>query len=123
MRILLSYAKSHIYEIHAIIAATITFLSMFIIKKPIKRRIINFVDKKAVQNVRWKEQKRIYTRRLNLIIIFITMLLSFSIFFILSLLSPFIHFSMFSALLSGIIALTEYAVYDQFVCTRGEKNE
>lgn len=123
MRILLSYAKSHIYEIHAIIAATLAFLSMFIIKKPIKKHINAVVDKKAVQNVKWKEHKGLYTKRCNMIIIFLTMLLSFALFFIISLISPLIQFSLFTAILSGVFALTEYAVYDQFVCNKGVRNE
>ena len=36
MHLFLSYCKSHIYELHALLSATITFFLMFEIKKPIK---------------------------------------------------------------------------------------
>ena len=123
MRIFLSYAKSHIYEIHAMIAATIAFLSMFIVKKPMKEHISNFVARKATKNGKWEEHRKLYTRRCNIIIIVFTMLLSCFLFLIISIISPLIQFSMFSAVLSGTIALTEYAVYDQFVSKKGARNE
>ena len=35
MHLLLSYCKSHIYELHALLAATITLVAMHFVKKPV----------------------------------------------------------------------------------------
>lgn len=46
MRLLLSYCKSHIYELHALLAATITLVAMHFVKKPVKEKIAETVEEK-----------------------------------------------------------------------------
>lgn len=122
MRIFLSYAKSHIYELHSILAATITFILMLFIKKPIKQSIRYYVERKAENNQRWAQNKKLYRKRCNSIIVFSTMLLAIIIFTIISFISPLIEFKWFSAILSGTVALTEYAIFDQ-IFARGSQDE
>ena len=45
-RLLLSYCKSHIYELHALLAATITLVAMHFVKKPVKEKIAETVEEK-----------------------------------------------------------------------------
>lgn len=49
MRLLLSYCKSHIYELHALLAATITLVDMHFVKKPVKEKIAETVEEKKEQ--------------------------------------------------------------------------
>lgn len=118
-RIILSYCKSHIYELHALLSATIAFLLMFPVKKMIKKAIGAYVEKKALENSQWKRNRRLIQKRLNISVLVAAVLLSMSLFFIVSLISPLIEFSWFTALLSGAFSLTEYAVFDQLCGTEG----
>ena len=113
MRKVLSYAKSHIYEIHAIMAATITLVIVFCMKSFLKRRIKDFVEKKAAENMLWNANKEIYLKRCNGIILILMIVIAFLIFTLEALVSPFIDFSLWTAFLSGAFALTEYAIMEQ----------
>ncbi len=113
MRLFLSYCKSHIYDLHSILAATITFLLMFLIKKPIKKRIADKVEQKALADEQYSQKKDSYIKLWNGVLVLITMVLAFIIFELLAVFSPMIHSSYPSALMSGAIALTEYAVWEQ----------
>ena len=57
MHLFLSYCKSHIYELHALLSATITFFLMFEIKKPIKEGTHKYVAEKAQKDKKWRENK------------------------------------------------------------------
>ncbi|MBE5873471.1 MAG: hypothetical protein E7287_03585 [Lachnospiraceae bacterium] len=109
MRKILSYCKSHIYDLHYVLSGSITFLLMFLIKKPVKKWIAAKTDDKEKQKL-W-----------NGILIPITMLLGFLMFWVLSLISPLIHMSMPCALMSGAVALTEYAVFEQMCIGGGDE--
>lgn len=106
------------YELHALLAGTIAFLLMFWVKKPIKEEISSFVEKKAVKSRRWREKSHLYRKRLGLLLIALDLLLSGAIFGILSVVSPLIHFSVRMLWLSGILSLTEYAIYEQLTYGR-----
>lgn len=113
MHLILSYCKSHIYELHAILAATLTFLLMFPLKKPIKDWTRKYVSKRAHRSEKWKKNEDLYRKRMNLLVIFTTIILSMALFGIVSYLSPLIHFSWYTAILSASFSMAEYAVYDQ----------
>lgn len=115
MHLFLSYCKSHIYELHALLAATITFLAMFELKKPIKVRTREIVDAKAKENQKWEKNRRLYYKRCNMLIVAATLLLAALLFLFLSIVSPFINFSWHMTWMSGAFALTEYAIYDQVI--------
>ena len=57
MRRLFSYIKSHIYDIHAILAATFAVFLLYLIKKPIKKYLESCLDKK-LQKYPEKKEKR-----------------------------------------------------------------
>lgn len=118
MRLLLSYCKSHIYELHSILAATIAFFLMFWIKGSIKEMLARKVDEKAKKNPKWQKNKALYRKRCNGLLIIFTMLLSYLLFLILSFVSPLINFSLQSAVMSGVFAMTEYAIVDQITYGR-----
>lgn len=113
MRKILSYAKSHIYEIHAIIAATIVVVLMSFIKTPIKKLIVKAIDRKLEKQPEHSDRREIIIRRCNMLLIVLTMCLSVLVFALLAVLSPLIEFSFLSAVMSGVFALCEYAFWDQ----------
>lgn len=121
MRLILSYCKSHVYDLHSILAGTITFVLMFFIKKPVKNLIVERINRKALQSVKWNENKAAYTKMWSGILIPITMLLAFLLFEVIALISPLIHSSVPSALMSGAISLAEYAVFEQMCIGGGDK--
>lgn len=111
MHLFLSYAKSHIYELHAALAATITLLVMQRIKRPIKAQIWNYVSNQA--KAAGREIKN--CKRYNLPVLLLAFLVAFIIFSLLALISPLIRFSFPTAVLSGIFTLAEYALLDQIL--------
>ena len=118
MRLFLSYCKSHIYDIHSFIAGTLTLVLVFIIKKPIKKRIAEMVEQRARCDEKYRENKETYIKRYNGILILIVMLIAFLFFGLLSVFSPFISFSVPSAIMGGAISLTEYAFIEQLCILR-----
>ncbi len=113
MRLFLSYCKSHIYDIHSIIAGTLALALVFMIKKPIKERIAAVVEQRAQKDEGYRQRKEIYLKKYNGILIVLVTLIAFLLFGILSVFSPFIHFSVPSAIMSGAISLAEYAFIEQ----------
>lgn len=118
MRLLLSYCKSHIYELHALLAATITLVDMHFVKKPVKEKIAETVEEKRNREPEKKRDWTGYRRRCNLLVLVLALLMAFLVFILLSLLSPLITFSLPTMLLSGVFALAEYAVWDQITYGR-----
>lgn len=121
IRLVLSYTKSHIYDIHSALAGTLALMVMFAIKVPIKQWVEKKVNDKAEKNAKWERSKSFYLKICNGVLIPITMLVAIVIFDALSMLSPFINASWPSALMSGAIALAEYAVLEQLGLDRGRK--
>lgn len=113
MRKLLSYAKSHIYEIHAIFAATVVVGLMYLIKRPIKRWTVKIVDEKIEKAPELFRQRENMIKRRNMILIVLTMCLAVVVFALLSVVSPLIEFSFPMAVLTGVFALCEYAFIEQ----------
>ena len=115
MHLFLSYCKSHIYELHALLSATITFFLMFEIKKPIKEWTHKYVAEKAQKDKKWREKRQLYYKRCNMLVLIAAILIAAIVFIFFSLVSPFIYFSWHMTWLSGAFALTEYAIYDQVI--------
>lgn len=120
MDIILSYLISHIYELHSLLAATVVLLLMTFIKRPIKKYNINRVERKIIRYPELAEKQEIMVRHGNMILILLTMVLSALVFAFFSILSPFIEFSFFDAVMSGVFALCEYAFVEQITFGRGE---
>lgn len=118
MYIILKYAKSHIYELHALLAGSLAFILMFWAKKPVKAWLNVFTEKRTKSSKKWEENKAVYRRRLGLILTLLDLFLSAVIFYVISILSPMIDFSGFPMLLSGILSLTVYSFYEQITCGR-----
>lgn len=113
MRIFLSYAKSHIYDIHAALVAVITIIAMYYIKRPIKQRNEKHVDEMLARNSGLESKRSLYLKRANFVIIPLTVVVAFGIFTIVSVISPLIHFSLETAVMSGAFALAGYAFWNQ----------
>ena len=108
-----SYINSHRYDIHAVFAGFLAVLLMYLIKQPIKNKIRNYVDAKIEANPKLADKRRTYIKHYNMVLILLTVIIAFCMFFLVSLVSPIIDFSFSSAIMSGVFALCEYAVIDQ----------
>ena len=113
MRLLFSYIMSHMYDIHAIIAATVVVAAMSYIKVPVKRILACMVERRVEKNIKLEKKKGLLLRRYNLLLIVMVFVLSVPVFAILSILSPFISFSWQSAVMTGVFALCIYAFIEQ----------
>ncbi len=118
MRYILSLCKSHIYELHAILAGTITFFSMFIIKKPLKYEIDDSALSDTEESKKSKYRLELKAKRVNALIVFETMMVGMIMYFIVDFFSPLVNYSVKTAILTGVVALVEYAVYEQFATKR-----
>ena len=107
------YINSHIYELHALIAATITLFILYRIKDRVKHSLDAFVDRQARFDEKWMENRKLYQHRSHMVLILLVFVIAFFLFGIIAFLSPFIRFSFYNAVLSGVICLTEYALIDQ----------
>ena len=123
MRKLLSYAKSHIYELHALLVATFVVVLMGFIKEPIKRKIVQSLDKKIQSKPELTQKRKRMVKRRNMLLIVLTMILSFFVFALVALVSPLIEFSFPTAVMSGVFALCEYAFWDQITFTIRKEGE
>lgn len=123
MRKILSYAKSHMYEIHALLVATAVVVLMYLIKGPIKKTIVKLVDRKLEMRPDLADERDVLIRRRNMLLILLTMLLSFGLFALVALVSPLVEFSLSTAVMSGVFALCEYAFFDQITFGVKEKGE
>ncbi len=113
MRKFLSYAKSHIYDIHAIVVSVGLLTLMICIREPLRRKIKEAIDNKIAGNPGLKRQSLI--RKWNILILFFIMLLSIAGFAILAVISPFIDFSLPSGIMSGVYTLCGCAFWEQFM--------
>ena len=115
------YINSHIYELHAVIAATITLFILYRIKDRVKKYLDDFVDRQAWFDERWMANRKVYQHRSHMVLILLAFVIAFFLFWFIAFLSPFIRFSFYNACLSGVICLTEYALIDQ-LCIGGRRN-
>ncbi len=113
MRLFLSYAKSHIYDIHAVLVAVLTILAMYYIKCPFKEKNEKRVDEKIAEKPELQSKRYLYIKRANFVLIPIAFLLAFCLFAVSALISPMIHFSVESAVMSGVFTLAGYAFWEQ----------
>lgn len=118
---ILKYAKSHIYELHALLAGTLAFLLMFQAKKPAKKLILSFVKRRSETSRRWKNNQIIYRRRLGLSLIALDFAISAAVFWVLAMVSPLIRFSLRTMWLSGFLSLTLYSLYEQVFSNHKEE--
>ena len=117
------YAKSHIYEIHALLVATAVVVLMYLIKGPIKRVIVQSVDHELGLRPELADERDIMIKRRNMLLILLTMLFSFGLFALVALISPLIEFSFSTAVMSGVFALCEYAFLDQITFDIRDEDE
>ena len=89
MHLFLSYCKSHIYELHALLSATITFFLMFEIKKPIKEWTHKYVAEKAQKDKKWRENRQLYYKRCNMLVLIAAILIAAIVFIFFSLVLSF----------------------------------
>ncbi len=113
MRKFLSYAKSHIYDIHAIVVSVGLVILMICIRKPLCRKIKESIDSKMADTPGLKRQSLV--RKWNILLLLLLMLLSIAGFAIFAVISPFIDFSLPSGIMSGVYTLCGCAFWDQLM--------
>ncbi len=113
MHLILMYCKSHIYELHSLLAAFITIILMQHIKKPIKRKIARFVLNMAAKKDKWKEHKVVYYKRMNTIVVLVAEIMGGVSFELVNIFSPLVVFKWFTTLTTGAIAIAGYKILEQ----------
>lgn len=113
IRKLLSYTKSHIYDIHAVIVSVLVLVTVFFIQKKLHNVLISYVDKYLEKKPDNQGKRDVYIRRSSLIYVVIIFALSNVFFALVALVSPFVTFSFQSAVMGAVYTLFEYAILRQ----------
>ena len=115
IRKLLSYTKSHIYDIHAIIVSLLVLATVFFVQKKLHNVLIQYVDKYLEKKPDKKEKRDVYIRRCSLIYVVVIFVLSNVFFALVALISPFVVFSFPSAVMGMVYTIFEYAILRQIM--------
>lgn len=113
IRKLSSYVNSHIYDIHAILVSFVVLLVMYFLSKKVRNVLEKWVDTLCCKKPELKNRKSEFLRKSNLILVVMEFLLSIVFFALASFISPFIRFSLPSAVMSSVFVLFEYALIRQ----------
>ena len=117
MHFLLSYAKSHIYDIHALVVGTIIFVLILAWKDSIDYLISNWVIKHYEEQSEARKLSA-YRRMWGLIYILI-IILAFLFFCAVAFVSPFVENSVPASIVSAAFAITELEFYKTFFQKKG----
>ncbi len=112
MHLILSYCKSHIYDIHALLVGTIIFVLLLVWKETIDTVIINWVNRRYGDRSEVR-QRAAYRRVWGLVYILI-FLLAFLFFCAVAFISPFVDNSVPASIISATFAITEMEFYKVF---------
>lgn len=112
-QLFLKYVASHIYDIYAFLAGTLTLAIVMILKIPIKKLTRRLADQYAGKPGRDENRRKSVYKRLNGVIFVLAMAVGVSVFAITAVISSQIEFSLGSAALSGLIAIAEYEIIEQ----------
>ena len=115
IRKLLSYTKSHMYDIHAVIVSVLVLVTVFFIQKKLHSVIIQYIDKYLEKKPDMQKKRDVYIRRISLIYIVLIFLLSTVFFALVALISPFVVFSFPSAVMGMVYTIFEYAILRQIM--------
>lgn len=88
----------------------VVFVMMMFIKIPTKRFCKRFAGKIGKSD----EEKQLLYRRLNVVIIFLTMVLSMIVYYLVLLVMGETHFKMCCSLKAGAIAVAIYMIFEQW---------
>ena len=113
MHFLLSYAKSHIYDLHALLVGTIIFVLILIWKESIDTVIVDWVNKHLED--RAEARKLAAYRRLWGLIYLLIIALAFLFFYAVAFISPFVENSVPASIISAAFAITELEFYKTFL--------
>lgn len=117
MHFLLSYIKSHIYDLHALLVGTIIFVLALVWKDTFDSVITNWVNKHYQE--RTDKRKLAAYRRLWGLIYVLIIALSFLFFYAVAFLSPFVENSVPASIISAAFAITELEFYKTFFQKKG----
>lgn len=111
--LILKYVASHIYDIYALLAGTLTLAIVMILKIPIKGLTGRLAAQYAGKSGKSEGRRNLIYKRLNGVIFVLAMVTGILVFDITATISPQIVFSGGSAALSGFIAIAEYEIIEQ----------
>lgn len=98
MRKILSYFKSHIYDIHSLMVGVFLVMVILFLKKPLRKKLTG----KNEHTLKWK-----------IILLLMLFLVAIVCFALVSLISPFVDFSLQSGIMSAVYALCGNAFIEQ----------
>lgn len=113
MRKILSYCKSHIYDIHAVLVGFILVLIMYLTKKRIYCFFKQYIDKMQGANSGKNMSRDGMLRICNLFWLLMSAIIAVFLFAILAEISPFVDFSLQSGLMAWVYALCGEAFIKQ----------
>lgn len=102
IHLILSYCKSHIYELHSLLAAIPTFFIVQWVKQPLK----NYSEKKY-GNI---EKKR---HTFNAIIILLALIVGALCYCVVAVISPLVEIKWLTVLTTGTITVTTYEILEK----------
>lgn len=113
MRKILSYCKSHIYDIHSVLVGIILLLIFFLIREKVKKLISQQIDDRIKKNPQLISRRsamlRVWYLRF-LVVLLISAILGFAV---LAQISPFVEFSLQSGLMGCVYTLCGIAFLKQ----------
>jgi polyferredoxin len=117
MHFLLSYIKSHIYDLHALLVGTIIFVLILVWRESIDTVIANWVNKHLEE--RTEARKLATYRRFWGLIYLLIVALAFLFFYAVAFISPFVGNSVPASIISAAFAITELEFYKTFIQKKG----
>ena len=117
MHFLLSYAKSHIYDLHSLLVGTIIFVLILVWRESVDNVITNWVIKHYED--RTEACKKAAYRRMWGLIYILIIALAFLFFYAVAFISPFVDNSVPASIISAAFAITELEFYKTFIQKKG----
>lgn len=117
MHFLLSYIKSHIYDLHALLVGTIIFVLILVWRESIDTVIAEWVNKHLEE--RTEARKLAAYRRFWGLIYLLIVALAFLFFYAVAFISPFVGNSVPASIISAAFAITELEFYKTFIQKKG----
>ena len=113
MHMILSYCKSHIYDLHSLLVGTIIFFLVYAWKENIETKFRNWINKRYSD--RSEEGKNAIMKRLWGLIYLLVIPIAFLIYCAVASISPFVDNSVPASVISATFAITEMEFYKTFI--------
>ena len=118
VHLILSYCKSHIYDLHSLLVGTIIFFLIIVWKGSIDDTFGNWTDKHYAD--RDESFKKAVVKKMWALIYLLIIVLAFLFFTAASYISPLVHNSVPASIITATFAITELEFYKTFIQKKGD---